>query len=495
MDRMRTVCAAVGLAALSACAPLAQSQAIRTQRVAFGLTRPIFVTHARGDYARIFIIEKQGRIRILRNGAIVATPFLNIDPLVGGGQTNQSEQGLLGLAFHPQYSSNGYFFVNYTDNGGNTIVARYRVSADPDVADPASAFTILTVAQPFANHNGGWMDFGPDGHLYIALGDGGDANDPGNRAQTISNQLLGKMLRIDVDGADNVPGNGDDDAFPADALRNYAIPANNPFVGATGDDEIWCYGLRNPWRCSFDRLTGDLWIADVGQDLIEEVNFQPASSAGGENYGWRCMEGLQCTGLSGCTCNAASLTMPVYTYPHPDGFAVTGGYVYRGCAIPGLQGTYFFADYVTSRIWSFRYVGGAVTQFTERTAELAPGGGLILGAIGSFGEDAYGELYICDQNSEVYKILPVAAIVDCNTNAIADACDIASGASPDVNNNGVPDECECVADLNADNQTNEADLGILLAAWQAGAGGDVNDDGLTNEADLGVLLSNWQCSR
>ncbi|MCH7596685.1 MAG: PQQ-dependent sugar dehydrogenase [Planctomycetes bacterium] len=376
---------------------------LATVRVAAGLNDPLFVTHAPGDFDRIFIVERSGRIKILKNGVVLLSAFLDLAPdLTSGG-----EQGLLGLAFHPDYQTNGAFFVNYTDTSGRTVVARYGVSADPDVAD-ATEEILLRIAQPFENHNGGWIGFGPDGYLYVAMGDGGDRNDPGNRAQDTQNQLLGKILRIDVDGDD----------FPGDALRNYAIPPDNPFVGQVEDDEIWAYGLRNPWRCSFDRQTGDLYIGDVGQDAREEINFQPASSLGGENYGWRCMEGMSCTGLSGCTCNDASLTLPVHDYVHgpPSCNSVTGGYVYRGSAIAGLAGTYFFAEFCKGQIWSFRMSGGSVVDFQERTSELAP----IVGAIelpSSFGEDAFGELYICDlADGEVYKIvssIPVPTVSEC----------------------------------------------------------------------------------
>jgi hypothetical protein len=290
---------------------------------------------------------------------------------------------------------------------------------------------VLTISQPFANHNGGWIAFGADGYLYIAMGDGGSGNDPGNRAQDITSQLLGKILRIDV--------NGDD--FPADTARNYASPSTNPFVGVIGDDEIWAYGLRNPWRNSFDRLTHDLYIADVGQSAVEEIDFQAASSTGGENYGWRCMEGDRCTGFSGCTCNSPSLVLPIHTYTHTgQNCSITGGYVYRGCAISGLGGTYFFADYCSDKIWSFRFDGVNQTEFTDRTVELTPDIGSI-SSITSFGEDAYGEIYICDQGGEVFKIIPTDSPPDCNNNLLADSCDIARGTSQDVNLDGIPDDC------------------------------------------------------
>jgi glucose/arabinose dehydrogenase len=256
---------------------------LTTERVASGLARPVYVTHAPCDYDRVFIVEARsgstGRIRILDISqsppVLLATPFLSINNVATG-----NEQGLLGLAFHPDYLSNGYFYVNYTRaSDGATVIARYTVSGSPsssNLANAASAFTIMTIAQPFTNHNGGWLQFGPDGYLYIALGDGGNACDPSQNAQNL-NSRLGKMLRIDVDGG-----------------SPFVSPLDNPFVGVAGLDEIWAYGLRNPWRCDFDELTGDLYIADVGQFEVEEINFQPASSVGGENYGWDCMEGTQC---------------------------------------------------------------------------------------------------------------------------------------------------------------------------------------------------------
>ena len=353
--------------------------------VGSGLSRPVYVTSPAGDRERLFIVEQHtGRIKILRlaNGSIAPTPFLQITGLLTG-----NEQGLLGLAFHPEFAANRTFFVNLTAPGGAfnrgvTQVRRYRVSADRDIADPSTATNVITYDQPFANHNGGWIDFGPgDGFLYIASGDGGNANDPGKRSQSLT-ELLGKLLRIDVDGDD----------FPGDPNRNYAVPASNPFASrADARPEIWAFGLRNPWRCSFDRETGDLYIADVGQDRFEEVNVQPASSTGGENYGWRLKEGQHQTGLD--PVGPQPLVDPIHEYPHDDGLAIIGGYVYRGTRIAGLQGTYFFADH-TGRVWSLRFDGTRVSEFTERTAELFPSGGLE--GISSFGEDAAGELYATD---------------------------------------------------------------------------------------------------
>jgi len=412
--------------------------ALTTVRVASGLERPVGLTAPNGDFNRVFIIEKPGQIRVMENGTLLGTPFLDIDSLVGGGGPGGDERGLLGLAFHPDYLNNGQFFVNYTNNSGNTVVARYTVDGDPatdNTADPGSATILLSVFQPEGNHNGGWLGFGPnDGYLYIGLGDGGGANDmhgfPGN-GQSL-NTLLGKMLRINVDSG-----------------SPYSVPPDNPFVGVSGEDEIWAYGLRNPWRNAFDSETGDLYIADVGQFSIEEINFQPANSDGGENYGWRCMEGNSCTGNGGCTCFAASLTDPVHTYTHAFGCSNTGGEVYRGCSLPDLDGTYFFADYCTARIWSFRYDGG-VTDFEERTSELAPGGGLSINNVTSFGRDGYGEVYIVDQgssssNCEVFKIVPASGspFVDCNSNTVEDGCELADGSAEDGNGNGIIDTCEC----------------------------------------------------
>lgn len=408
---------------------LAGNTPLPMTRVATGLSSPIYVTHLAGDYDRLCIVQQCGRIRILnlQTGTVLGTDFLNITAKVACG----GEQGLLGLAFHPDYNgtSNKQFFVNYTDLSGRTVVSRFHVSADPNVADTAEEI-LLRVSQPFTNHNGGWIDFGPDGYLYIAMGDGGSGGDPDERAQDITDQLLGKILRIDV--------NGDD--FPADSLRNYANPPDNPFVGITGDDEIWAYGVRNPWRCSFDRMTGDFYMGDVGQDAWEEVNFQPAASNGGENYGWDCMEGLHCRVSDiGCVCNSPGLTLPVHEYAHVVGLnSLTGGYVYRGCAIPEYDGLYFFGDYARRQIWSFRMVGGAATELTEYTA--MPNIGTI-NSIASFGQDADGEMYLVDLNGGVYKFTPPIAPPDCNENDLADACDIARGDSLDVNDDGIPDEC------------------------------------------------------
>lgn len=416
------------LGASMAGAALAQT-AITTVRVASGLSQPLFATAPRGDLNRVFIVQQGGLIRILKmsTGAINATPFLN----AAGVITSGGERGLLGLAFHPDYSNNGRFFIYYTRAAdGALTVAEYSVSANPDVANPAATRIVITVPHSTnSNHNGGCTRFGPDGFLYFGTGDGGGAGDSPCNAQN-KGILLGKLVRIDVDSA--VP---------------YAIPPSNPFFGdPNARQEIWAFGLRNPWRWCFDSATGDMYIGDVGQNAVEEIDFQPASSAGGENYGWKIMEGDTCFSTSACNapppCNSPLFTDPIHTYTHSSGnCSVTGGCVYRGCAVPGLAGTYFFADYCSNQIWSFKYSGGAVTQFTNRTAQLAPGGGLSISNITSFGEDGLGEIYICDQGGELFKIVP-ATPVDCNGDNLADSCDIALGQSTDIDGNGVPDECQ-----------------------------------------------------
>ncbi len=446
-------------------AAVAQVPAVKTKRIATGLNYPTFVTHAPGDTSRLFVLEKRGVIKIidLATNTVLATPFLNIDSIVVGGSSVSDEQGLLGLAFHPDYANNGCFFVYYTANGtGANTVARYKVSADPNVADGGSGLVIMSWSDPFSNHNGGWMDFGPDGYLYIAVGDGGSANDPGNRAQTIVNMKLGKIHRIIPDVVDSV-------------APHYTVPSDNPFVGITGDDEIWAYGVRNPWRCSFDRETGDLWIGDVGQDAVEEIDFQPAGAPGGRNYGWRCTEGTNCTGLTGCTCGSGTLTPPIKTHNHASGtngaFCITGGYVYRGCAYPELQGTYFYADYSLNNVWSFKYNGSVISDFTVRNSQITPSiDGFVVNQIASFGEDANGEVYIVDHGSttggQIFKIIPATGEVTC----------------PEPN----------PADLDGNGTVDAADLAILLGQW-GGKGGsaDLDGNGTVDAADLAILLGAW----
>jgi glucose/arabinose dehydrogenase len=344
------------------------------QLVASGLDRPIDLTAPAGD-PRLFVAEQTGAIRIISGGGVLPTPFLDLS----GQVFCCGESGLLGIAFHPNYAANGRFFVSYSQGNGDSRIAEYSVSGNPDVANTAET-VIIDVPQPASNHNGGQIAFGPDGYLYISLGDGGGGGDPNGLGQSRT-ELLGSILRIDVDGA-----------------SPYAIPSTNPYAGhQTFRQELWNYGLRNPWRFSFDRQTGDMYIADVGQNLWEEIDFQPAASSGGENYGWNTMEGSHC--FEATTCNQTGLTMPVLDYDHLDGScSVTGGYVYRGTSIQGLAGTYFYADFCTRWVRSFRMNNGQATELTEWTALMPPD------RIVSFGQDANGALYII-AGSSVHRIV------------------------------------------------------------------------------------------
>ncbi len=353
-------------------------------------TYNVGIRHAGDGSGRKFIIGQQGDIRILDiNDNVVPTPFLDISSQV----QCCGERGLLGLAFHPDYENNGYFFVNYTKNGtnaGDTIVARYQVSGgDANIADINSGQVLMRIIQDYSNHNGGNMHFGQDGYLYIGMGDGGSGGDPQDRAQDLSS-ALGKMLRIDVDNNNapqhSAPGAFEDPACPQDT-SHYAIPSDNPFVNTPGAcPEIWSYGLRNPWRWSFDRQTGDMYIGDVGQGSYEEVNFQPANSVGGEHYGWNCREGAHnYNGGSDCLPNQPTMIDPIIEYTHGGGrCSITGGYVYRG-SIGSLQDTYLYADYCTGQIWLYDLDGGSSTEWSGHGAA---------GLVSSFGEDEEGNLYI-----------------------------------------------------------------------------------------------------
>ena len=357
-------------------ATTAPAQDVALLPIASGLNQPVALTHA-GD-TRLFITQQIGTVMVYDALGPRATPFLDIRSIVLSG----GERGLLSVAFHPRYRDNGFFFVYYTNKNGDNSVARYQVSAnDPDRADPASRTILLTIPHPdFANHNGGQLQFGPDGYLYIGTGDGGSGGDPSNHAQDLT-QLLGKLLRIDVDHG-----------LP------YTIPASNPFFGrGNARNEIWAYGLRNPWRFSFDRSSGDLWIGDVGQDTYEEVDLQPATSIGGENYGWRKMEGFHCYNPS-TNCTDPSFTMPILEYSHAQGAcSITGGYRYRGTQIPSLKGAYLYGDYCTGSIWTATQTNGVWTSKTLFTTTIR---------ISSFGEDVSGELYVMDvAKGIVYKFI------------------------------------------------------------------------------------------
>ncbi len=432
MNRWRLLVAALWVCLLVA---PAFAQPFRTEQIVAG-SGYLFAGSAPGDDTRLFVMTQAGVVRIYSRatGQLLATPFLTV-PVQAAG-----EAGLLGLAFHPDYAANGYFYVYHGNTTARNIV-RYRVSADPNVADPASATLIWRVAPGGGGiHFGGWIGFGPDGLLHIAWGNGGTT---ANSSSLTS--YYGKMLRIDINGPDLLPGTADDDGFPADADRNYRIPPTNPFAGVMGQEEIWAYGLRNPFRCSFDRETGDLWIGDVG-DSREEIDLAPAGTGGGRNYGYPCMDGTICRTGTGCVCNSPLYTAPIHAYQRVSGAAaVIGGYVYRGCALPELRGRYIFGDYGQNRVWSFRAVDGAVTGFTDMSATPP------LTGIRSFGEDNSGELYICAALG-VYRLVPVTP--DCNANGLVDGCEITAGAAPDVNHNFIIDSCEhpwpCNPDYNQD---------------------------------------------
>lgn len=344
------------------------------------LSKPLYLTAAPGDTAREFVVEQTGTLRIIRHDTLLATPFLDVTAKVGyDGQ----ERGLLSMAFDPNYAANGHFFIDYIDTAGDIEIMRYTVSADPNVADAATADTVLAIAHhTYANHNGGLLLFGPDGFLYVGTGDGGSGGDPLHNGQD-STKLLGKILRIDVS------------ALP------YTIPASNPFASKPpAAPEVWAYGMRNPWRFSFDRQTHDLFIGDVGQDAYEEVDRVPAGDPGGHNYGWNIMEGLHCY-PSGTSCTQTGLTLPILEYAHGPadaiGCAILGGYVYRGHLAPELTGRYLYADLCSGFVRSFKWTG-AVTDQVDLTPEVGAYPGVT-----SFGEDAKGELYLVVGDGSVYR--------------------------------------------------------------------------------------------
>lgn len=458
---------------------------IRAVRLASGLIRPVYVTQAPGDATHLYIVEQRdanvtGHIRVfdMTTNTVSPTPFLSIDRL-----TNGNEQGLLGLAFHPSYASNGSLYVNYTDGTGTTQIRRYQRSAsNPLVADTPT--NVMSISQPQTNHNGGWMGFGPkDGYLYIASGDGGNGNDTGTghtatigNAQDLTN-LLGKVLRVDVDGDD----------FGSDTARNYAIPkggtdkpVKNPFYDnpsyPTAKPEIWHYGLRNPWRNSFDRKTGDMYIGDVGQDNYEEVDFQAGSSSGGTNYGWRFREGFHATPtVTTPPPPGFTYTDPILEYGRSLGVAVTGGYVYRGTENPAFEGTYIFGDYGSAKIWTTKYSGtGVATTRLIQNPQGSPAvnipvyvDGVIsstttIRSVSSFGEDAAGRLYITDlAGGEVFRLL-VPLPGDANWDRLVDHSDFVA-----LWNNFAP--------------------GVTGKTWTQG---DFNDDGRVDFTDWQILERN-----
>jgi hypothetical protein len=365
----------------SACAsgpPVAGIPALTARLVASGLRSPLDLQSVAADAERLYVVEQGGRIRIVRGGQLQAAPFLDIASRISSG----GERGLLGLAFHPQFASNRRFFVNYTNSAGHTYISEFRASS-ADAADPASERLLLEVAQPFANHNGGGLAFDNSGRLLIALGDGGSGGDPQNNGQRLST-LLGKIARIDVDSG-----------------TPYSLPADNPFLATPGArGEIWAFGLRNPFKIAVDRPTGDLYIGDVGQNRIEEIDVGLATRRGGENYGWRITEGTQCFNPSS-GCDRSGLTPPVYEYSHAEGCSVTGGVVYRGCRVPALAGTYFFGDFCSGLVRSFRLANGQAGELRDWSSATRG-----VNSPTSIGLDAAGELYIVDYDGELYRLEP-----------------------------------------------------------------------------------------
>jgi glucose/arabinose dehydrogenase len=375
-------------------------------QVAGGFDAPLFAASAPGDPGRLYVVEKNlGQVLLLDPSTGARSVFLDIP---ANELSTDGERGLLGLAFHPSYQTNGRFFVHLTNANGDIEVRSYtRSTANPDVADPNSGVIVITIPHStFTNHNGGALAFGPDGYLYVSVGDGGGVGDPGENAQN-TESLLGKILRLDV--------NRDD--FPGDPTRNYGIPADNPFVGQPGADEVWAYGLRNPWRISFDSQTGDLYIADVGLVTREEIDFQAAGSPGGRNYGWDIREGTVPFEGNG----TAALVDPIFEYDRALGQAVTGGYVYHGPA-PGLQGAYIFADFGSGRLWSLRVENGRAIDVIDRTNQVITPDGtpLSLSLIASFGVDGNGELYAISLAGDIFRLSPFEADAGGNGQIIPD---------------------------------------------------------------------------
>jgi glucose/arabinose dehydrogenase len=401
---------------------------------ATGLTKPVCISHA-GD-SRLFVVDQHGIIRIVDpSGNVYTQPFLNItDRVVYGG-----EMGLLGLAFHPQYLTNGYFYVNYIGEGDSTHISRFSVSpGNPNEANPGSELKMMNIYQPFTNHNGGDLKFGPDGYLYIGMGDGGSSGDPGNRAQNPM-EYLGKMLRIDVNTG-----------------SPYAIPSTNPFYSSiTVLNEIWALGLRNPWRFSFDRLNGDLWIADVGQSQMEEIDYQPAGDPGGQNYGWRCYEGNLPYNTNGCA-PIAAFTLPVYSYPHNPECSVTGGYIYRGNTASPFYGHYFFADYCSDRIWTLHQVAG---NWVKEDFGQFPGNNF-----STFGEDVNGQIYIAGITSgSIFRVLEPPATKSLIINAFFEGLYIGGGSMREARNeSGLPQWGSGIADKVTIELHNSSNYGSIL---------------------------------
>jgi glucose/arabinose dehydrogenase len=384
----------------------AEEKNLSSVLIADGYKKPVFITSYPNNAKLLYIVEQAGLIKILNDGKKLSRPFFDINKRVVNPNRPGDERGLLGFAFHPNHTNNGKFYINYMDNDGNTIISEFSTNSELR-ADHKSERIILKLKQPYGNHNGGDIQFGPDGYLYISIGDGGKAGDPLNAGQDLSS-LFGKIIRIDIE------------------QKPYGIPKSNPFFGQKDKrEEIWAWGLRNVWRFSFDKQTGDKYLADVGQNKWEEVNFEPASSKGGLNYGWRIMEANHCYDPKE-NCPTEGLIKPIIEYPndanHPafafriieelsfsetdvEGCSVTGGYVYRGQKIKSMQGQYIFGDYCSGNIWTLKVVNGKAINFKNRTEEINIGGGEFTTYISSFGQDSDGEIYIIDYNGGIYKLI------------------------------------------------------------------------------------------
>jgi len=411
--------ALVGIISLALTVISAHGATLASKRVASGLERPVYVTSHPDDARKLYVCEQRtGQIQIVRNGKTNTTPFLDIGSKING---DGQEQGLLCIAFHPNFNENRFVYVTYTVADDDMILERYTATtASADIANPDSAKQIMRIDKPADTHNGGMIAFGPnDGYLYLSVGDGGITivgDLPAANAQDLSNPL-GTILRVDVDGGEP-----------------FAIPPDNPFVGVPdADDRIWVYGLRNPWRISFDRATGDLYIGDVGDLRWEEVSFLPASTMGGENFGWHIAEGLECRGGGGTCGTNAGFTPPIHVFEHPTvpgtqfplSRAVTGGYVYRGENVPQLQGKYIFGEFITTQIFMLDHDNGTDVEVEEITEALEPLGDITVNRIPSFGEDKDGELYFCSLlTGEVYQIATLTQLADVNLNGESNAVDV-----------------------------------------------------------------------
>ncbi|MEY3231645.1 MAG: hypothetical protein RL689_1734 [Planctomycetota bacterium] len=528
-DRFRSVLAACATGLTVATGVAAPPMVLRVHST--GLQQPVAITHAPGDSTTLYVLQRLGRVAAVdvATGAVRAAAWLDLTSQVRA----VGDGGLLGIAFDPAYAQSGHVYLYFTrqpDSQGTLM--RFTVNPVTRVPDPASGVVILTHARPTGGHNGGWIGFSPlDGLLYMGLGDGGTGTDadPLNGAQTLQGlPFLGKILRVDPSGDD----------FPLDSARNYRIPSSNPFIGSANDPEIWAYGLRNPWRCSFDRATGDLWIADVGHDLYEEVNVERGGHAGGSNYGWKCMEGPECTPFGGCgPCPLPGLTLPTFAYDHGIGHSITGGIVYRGSAIPGLVGRYVFADWADAKLFTLR--ADSATGFEDVTAAVEPGGAALLNTIAALGEDAAGELYLADWiRGRLLKLVPrplgaccLPADPWCATLSISDClaaggtyggdgstCDpmcvgacCLPGGTCDVRSLGDCQQvggtyqghastcqatCEapvCMGDFNQDGGVDGSDIFAFFEAWQQGdASADVSQDGGVDGTDVEAFFVRWE---